>query len=84
MYGWYGNGGGIGLWVAMALMMLLFWGGLVGIVILLVRGSRRSNGTNSLHSSHYEAERILDERFARGDIDGDDYAARRAALKRLK
>ncbi len=80
MYGWYGNGGGIGTWVVMALMMLLFWGGLVAIVILLVRGSHSSNGTNS----HHDAERILDERFARGEIDGDDYVARRAALRRLK
>lgn len=37
MYGWDGNGWGIGAWVAMALLMLIFWGGVVTVVVLLVR-----------------------------------------------
>lgn len=82
MYGWYGNGGGIGTWVAMALMMTLFWGGVVAVIILLVRGPRSSNGTNSLHPAHHDAERILHERFARGEIDEDEYTTRRRALRR--
>lgn len=83
MFGWYGNNYGLGAWLAMALMMLLFWGGLVAIVILLVRSSRSSNGTSSLPSSHHNAERILNERFARGEIDEEEYVARSAALRRL-
>lgn len=26
MDGWYGNGWGVGAWVAMAVLMLIFWG----------------------------------------------------------
>ena len=35
MYGWNG-GWGVGTWVLMALMMLIFWGGVVTVVILLL------------------------------------------------
>lgn len=82
MYGWYGNDWGIGGWIAMTLVMLLFWGGLITMVVLLVRRSRGSEGTSSLHPSHHDAERILNERFARGDIDEDEYTSRRTALRR--
>ena len=83
MYDYYGNGSGIATWVAMALMMTLFWGGLLAILILLLRGPGSSRRTDVPHSSHHDAERILNERFARGEIDENEYSARSAALRRL-
>ena len=83
MYGW-NDGWGIWGWVLMALMMLIFWGGVVTVVILLVRG--RGSGlpgpSGPYGAPHDEAERILNERFARGEIDETEFTARRAALRR--
>src|SRR6478736_3918331 len=47
MDGWYGNGWGIGAWVAMALMMLIFWGGVVTVVVLLVRRPHPGEGAGA-------------------------------------
>ncbi|MGO4583738.1 SHOCT domain-containing protein [Arthrobacter sp. 2RAF6] len=80
MYGW-GGGIGIGGWIAMGLMMLLFWGGIVTLVILLLRGNQAGGrGFHGPPDDH--SERILNERFARGEIDETELAARRAALRR--
>ncbi len=82
MYGWYGDGGGIFTWIVMTLIMLVFWGGVIATVVLLVRSSRANNAAPSLHPSHHDAERVLNERFARGEIDETEYIARRTALRR--
>lgn len=81
MFGGYGNGWGIGAWVVMGLIMLLFWGGVVTLVVLLLRKTQSTNGTNPLQPPHHDAQRILDERLARGEIDVDEYTARRTALR---
>lgn len=80
MYGWYGDGG-IGGWVAMALMMLLFWGGVATVVILLIRGGQ-PGAWRSYGPPPDDPERILNERFARGEIDATEFNERRAALRR--
>jgi putative membrane protein len=82
MDGWYGNGWGLGAWVAMALLMLIFWGGVVTVVMLLLRHPHQGEGPAALRPPHYDAERILNERFARGEIDEQEFTARRAALRR--
>ncbi|TJY70529.1 SHOCT domain-containing protein [Arthrobacter sp. CAU 1506] len=79
MYGWDGSWG-FGGWIAMALMMLLFWGGLVAVVILLLRGPHAGWGAHGQRGD--DAERILNERFARGEIDEQELNASRAALRR--
>ncbi|GAA4297394.1 SHOCT domain-containing protein [Actinokineospora soli] len=73
MYGWHWDGMGWlgGLLVLIA--MVVFWGGLLTAAVLVIRhfsGPRTASG----------AQRILDERFARGEIDAEEYAARRAKL----
>ena len=79
MYGWGGNIG-IGGWIAMGLMMLLFWGGIATLVILLLRGNHA--GVRGFQGPPDDSERILNERFARGEIDETEFNARRAALRR--
>ena len=64
--------GGIGAWVAMALLMLLF----------LVRRPHPGEGPAALRPPFHDAERILNERFARGEIDEQEFTARRTALRR--
>ncbi len=82
MYGWGENGWGVGAWMAMGLMMLVFLGGAAVIVVLLLRRNSPPEKSGPARPAHYEAERILHERFARGEIDETEYTARRSALLR--
>lgn len=79
MFGSYG----IGSWIALALAMVVFWGAIVTVVLLLLQRKNTTAGpSSSLTPPRNDAERILDERFARGEIDTDEYTARRAVLRR--
>ena len=82
MYGWDGNGWGIGAWVALAVLLLFFGGGVVSVVVLVLGGPHRGVGRAAQRPPHHDAERILHERFARGEIDEQEFTARRAALRR--
>ncbi|WP_400160517.1 SHOCT domain-containing protein [Arthrobacter sp. BPSS-3] len=81
MDGWYGSGWGIGGWIVMAVLMLIFWGGVVTVVVLLLRRPHPGQGFAE-RPAQDEAERILNERFARGEIDEQELTARRAVLRR--
>ncbi|MCG2622169.1 hypothetical protein LVY72_09585 [Arthrobacter sp. I2-34] len=71
MYGWDGSWG-IGGWIAMALMVLLFWGSVVAVVILLLRGPRGVGWGGGHRQPWEDAERILNARFARREADSVD------------
>jgi putative membrane protein len=74
---WDGHmwGGGGWMWLWGTLMMLFFVGVIAVIVWLLIRASHSgASGSNP-------ARRILDERYARGEIDTDDYEARLEKLR---
>jgi putative membrane protein len=79
MDGWYDGQWGVGGWIVMGLVMLLFWGVVVAVAVTLFRRRPESGGTPT--SRHEDAERILSERFARGEIDEEEFTARRAALR---
>ncbi|WP_327673362.1 SHOCT domain-containing protein [Kitasatospora sp. NBC_00458] len=77
------NGWGFGL---MAVGMLLFWGLVVVAVVLLVRHlvqtPRNPQGTNpSPPPERIPPEQLLAERFARGEIDADEYRHRLEVLR---
>lgn len=90
---WHG-GMGFGGWWVMGIGMLVFWGLVIAGIVLLVRwaagGPSRaalpppagqgpdSQGPPSLDA----AQRILDERFARGEIGVEEYRLRRDVLRR--
>lgn len=82
MYGWGGDSWGIAGWIAMALLMVLFWGGVVTVIVFFLRRPHSEHGLPATRPSYHDAERILHERFARGEIDETEYLARRAALRR--
>ncbi len=73
----YGHmwGGGFGL--LGALMMILFWGAIITAVVLAVRWLIERNEM----SRRPDALEILRERLARGEIDPEEYEARRKVLK---
>lgn len=70
--GWLGMGGAMLIWAVV----------LVVVVWLIVRGlmalDRRDHRTESGDS----AEELLRRRFAAGEIDAEEYEARRSALRR--
>ena len=67
-------------WVAMILMMTIVWGGIIGGIVLLIRSTNAPTHPPIPHP-HDDGERILAERFARGEIDQDEFEQRRAILK---
>lgn len=63
-----------GSWWWMAMVMVAFWAVVVAAIVMVVRrpsGARRRDATD-----------VLDERYARGEIDEDEYRRRRETLAR--
>ena len=63
------------------IMMLLFWGGLIGLVALTLRAffsPRRTENPSTLKPNTTLA--ILKERYARGEINRDEYMNMRQDL----
>jgi putative membrane protein len=79
---WWDNGGwGAGGWLVMSLMMVVFWGGLIALLVWLVQSVRSDTNSRQAPGTHTDrADEVLAERFARGDIDEDEYVRRRAVL----
>jgi putative membrane protein len=78
---WNDSGWGLGAWLLMSLMMIVFWGGLIALAVWLVRSLRTDNNpTQAAPSPFARADEVLAERFARGEIDEDEFTRRRALL----
>ncbi len=76
-YGW-GWGGSI----VMGVLIVLFWAGVITMIVLAIRylaggGQATSAGDRTLRSG----EDILAERFARGEIDDEEYRRRMSLLR---
>jgi putative membrane protein len=67
-----------GQWIAMALMMALFWIGAAVTVVWLVR-SRGTSWRRPERDAH-SAEDVLAERYARGEIDEEEFSRRRGFM----
>lgn len=59
-------------WALMTFGMVAFWGLVAWVFVTLVRPGDRSTGGGAASS----AEQILAERYARGEIDADEYHRR--------
>ena len=83
MYDWNNHGWGPGAWIAMGLMMLAFWGLVAALVVYVVRnlGHHHDEHISAGDAGPDQALRVLDERFARGEIDADEYTQRRDLLR---
>lgn len=73
MNGWDMSGWG---WVWMTVMMLLIVAATVWFAVVLVRGGFTPKASGETQ----DPVTILDQRFARGDIDEDQYRRRRQIL----
>lgn len=76
---WYG-GFGWGGWLLTSLVMVLFWGLVIFGGIAVWRTVSRSDHTPQ-QPSQSSPEQLLDERFARGEIDVEEYTRRRELLR---
>jgi putative membrane protein len=78
MWGWHYGG-----WAAwgMGVGMIAFWALVILVVVWLVRQSTspRSAGPEGMTRAP-DARQVLDNRFAGGEIDEDEYRARKATL----
>lgn len=73
---------GAGEWIAMMLMMLVFWGLIAVVAVALIRnfrseGTRRGGDTPAADPA-YQA---LTDRYARGEIDEEEFTRRRDMLR---
>jgi putative membrane protein len=67
-------------WVGMTIGMVVFWGLVITAIVLLVRGVVRNEQPRAV-SPPADAEQLLAERFARGEIDEQEYRDRLATLR---
>lgn len=86
--GWmWGDGYGLGGWIVMALVMIVFWALVITAIVLAVRyfagggtAQGRAGGAPQPLTGG-RAEDLLAERYARGEIDDEEYRRRLALIR---
>jgi putative membrane protein len=79
---WYGgNGWGWAGWVVMVVVMVVFWAAVITAVVLAVRYLVSERGTRAGGAGSMLAEDVLAERFARGEVDEDEFRRRLTLLR---
>ena len=81
--GMWGDGWGWGHMFFGSFMMLLFWGGLIILIVFAVRsmGAGSPRGSDGPAPGNRAID-ILEERYARGEIDKEEYEERRRLLSK--
>ncbi|MEU6417466.1 SHOCT domain-containing protein [Streptomyces spiralis] len=83
---WFGHMNGWG-WFVMSLSTLLFWAVIIAVGVLLFQALARPKSPGGGHSSWQKTppgsgpEQVLAERYARGEIDDEEYHRRLAVLR---
>jgi putative membrane protein len=77
---WSSNGPLWGGWITMTAGMLAFWDVVFAVVIALTRGGREDSAGLSGGPEQDDPICVLDDRYARGEIDLEDYRAPSALL----
>lgn len=83
---WYDHDVGGWGWFTMSVGMVLFWAVIIGAGVLLYRALNRNplDSNPVRHTDHHATtgrpEQLLAERFARGEIEEDEYRQRLATL----
>lgn len=76
MTGWVGQAGWAG-WTVMAVGLLVFW---VAVIYLMAALFRTGRAGDSVRPTESDPLRVLESRFARGDIDDREFVACRRLL----
>lgn len=79
---WWHPAWGWGHMIFGGLMMILFWGGIIVLVLLAIRwlGGGAASSRLSSPMPHHTPLEILKDRFAKGEIDKEEYEERRKLL----
>lgn len=77
---WDDGGWGWVAWLTMTVFMVGFWGLVAWVIVTLARGPASGRDQHRDRS----ADDILAERFARGEIDKDEYTQRRDTLRSVR
>jgi putative membrane protein len=79
---WY-NGGHAGwdAWLLGSAVMVVFWALVIIAIVLLARYLLSSRSESDSAARSKTAENLLAERYARGDIDDEEYLRRKAILR---
>jgi putative membrane protein len=79
----YNDSPGWGGWFALGLMMLALFGLILAITVVAVRSLNqpRENTVQPATNGLPNAQRVLDERFARGEIDAEEYRQTRELIR---
>lgn len=78
--GWSGSGWGWPHMIFGGFMMIAFWGAIILLVVLLVRWLSGSHGQGDVWPRHKTPLHILQERFAKGEVDKEEYEERKRLL----
>jgi putative membrane protein len=78
---WYGSGMSGWGYALMTVSVVLFWGAVIFGIVMLVRYFGRSGRPPVEPRPPQSPERLLAERFARGEIDEEEYRQRLAVLR---
>ena len=84
MMDWYDGNGGAGGWLAMVAMLTVLLAIVILAGLMIFRGTGSGRGSDDARSRELrdvsDPLRILDERFARGELDCEEYEARKSVL----
>lgn len=75
----WGHGWSWAGWLVMCMVMLVFWAGLIAAVVAGVRYLGTANQPPAPGTRR--PEDVLDDRYAAGEIDDDEYRRRRSILR---
>ncbi len=81
--GWRGDyvgwGWGWGGWLAMSLMMVVFWGAIIAFAVWAIRSTSHHHDTSSIAPADSAME-LARERYARGEITEEEFQRIRRGL----
>lgn len=82
MQWWYNAGMEAGRWIEMIPLGALFWllALAIGLFIWVKRTQEHARAFEAESNRREQAVRVLDDRFARGEIDRDEYLQKRRDL----
>ncbi len=82
-WGWHEQGWGPGMWIVAVVAMIAFWSLVVFAIVMLVRHFGRPAGTAPGGSPPGDdAVQVLRQRFARGELDEEEFQRRMALLEK--
>lgn len=78
---WYGDGMSGWGYALTTVSMVLFWGLVIAGIVALVRYAGRTSSETNAPRAQLTPQQVLAERFARGEIDEEEYRRRFDTLR---